>query len=173
MRTWLDLESRFRSLAPKLKSGRLDAQWGAAGEYWRIVGGVDAAARQEYELLCGLAGRLLEDVYSPKDRDHAKYLAVENPRTRWYALLKNFAGVQNLIHGEQWNDDGSSAGFIHSGTVPSFVESSANLYLALHAEKPIVERQSKWKRFHDNYGKALIVGVVLALVGAAIKPVAG
>ena len=173
MQTWLDLESRFRSLAPRLKFGRLDAQWGAAGEYWHIAGGVDAAVRQEYELLCGVAGRFLEQVYSSNDPDQARLLEIGNPTTRWYTLLKNFAGTQNLIYGEQRSDDGSSAGFVYSATVISFVESSANLCLALHAEKPIVERQGKWKWFHENYGKTLIVGVVLAIVGAAIKFVAG
>lgn len=173
MQTWLDLEGRFRALVPNLKFGRLDAQWGAAGEYWHVVGGGDPAVRQEFELLCGVAGRFLEKVYSKDVPEQAKLLAIEDPKTRWYALLKTFAGVQNLMYGEQRNDDGSSAGFIYSGTVNSFVESSANLCLALHLEKPVVERQSKWKWFHDNYGKALIVGVVLAIVGAAIKLVSG
>ncbi|MDR7332454.1 hypothetical protein [Roseateles asaccharophilus] len=173
MQTWLDLESRFRALAPRLKFGRLDAQWGAAGEHWHIAGGADQLARQEFELLSAVAGRFLEQVYSAKDPDQSKLLLIEDPRARWYTLLKQFAGVQNLLHGQQLHDDGSPAGSIYSGTVTAFVESSANLCLALHTKSPIVERQSKWKWFHDNYGKALIVGVALALVGAGIKLIGG
>jgi len=169
MRTWLDLEGRFRLLVPRLARARLDAQWGAAGEHWHISGGVDPIVRKEYELLCGVAGRFLEQVYSPKDPSQADILAISDAKTRWYTLLKRFHPFQNMIYGEQQHPDGSSAGYIYSATLPSFVESSANLCLALHTDHPILERTSKWKWFHDNYGKAIVVGIVLTLVGALIN----
>jgi hypothetical protein len=169
VRTWLEIEARFRALAPSLKSARLDAQWGAAGEHWHVSGGVDSLVRHEFELLCGVAGQLLERVYSKKNLDDARLLAITDPKMRWYTLLKQSVPFQNPIYGEQQHSDGTPAGIIYSATLPSPADSSANLCLALQTQHPIVERPSKWQWFHDNYGKALIVGVVLALIGAAIK----
>jgi hypothetical protein len=169
MKTWLDIEARFRVLAPGLKSCRLDAQWGAAGEYWHVAGGADPVVRQEFELLCGVAGQLLEKVYSAKSPDQAVLLDIPNPKVRWYSLLKQFANFQNLIYGEQRHPDGSSAGIIYSASLPSFVESCANLCLALQTQHPVIERPGKWQWFHDNYGKAILVGAVLALISAAVK----
>jgi len=170
MKTWLDLESRFRALAPVLQFCHLAAQWGAAGEHWHVNGTAAPAARQEYELLCGVAGQFLERVYSPKVPEQAALLAIPNTKIRWYTLLKQLSPhFGDLIYGEQHNEDGSSAGFIYAGTLRSIAESSANLCLALQANHPIVEPKSKWQWFHDNYVKAIVVGIILALVGATIK----
>jgi hypothetical protein len=172
MNTWLDLEARLRALAPSLQFARLDAQWGAAGDHWRVAGGADPVVRQQFELLCGVAGQFLDKVYSSENPDQAALLAITNPKIRWYSLLKQFVPFQNFFYGEQ-HPDGSSAGFIYSATLPSFVESCANLCLALQTQYPIVEHPSKWKWFHDNYGKAILVGAVLAGIGAAIKLLTG
>ena len=167
MKSWLDLESRFRSLVPRLKYARLDAQWGAAGEYWQIAGSGDQVTQQEFELLCGVAGRFLEKVYSPKNEDESTILSISDPRHRWYTLLKRFAGVQSMIYGEQKSIDGS--GFIYTGTVVSFVESSANLCLSLQASHPILDKPGKLQWFHDNYLKTILIGVVLAVIAALLK----
>ena len=62
MDSWLDIEQRFRLLAPELKHHRLDAQWGAAGEYWRIAGSGSTSATEQFEILSSLAGQLLRRV---------------------------------------------------------------------------------------------------------------
>jgi hypothetical protein len=170
MKTWLDLEARFRALEPALQFCRLDAQWGAAGEYWRIAGNVSPMARQEYELLSGVAGQFLEQVYSSKIEKEQALLAIVDTRTRWYNLLKQTSPVfGDRSYGEQLNDDGSSAGFIYTGSLNSMAAAAANLCLALQASHPIVERKSRWQWLHENYIKALVVGIVVALVGAAAK----
>ena len=95
-------------------------------------------------------------------------LQIVNPKIRWYTLLKQFVPFQNPIYGEQRHPDGSSAGFIYSATLLSLAESCANLCLALQTNHPIVERTSRWQWFHDNYGKAILIGAVLAIISAAI-----
>jgi hypothetical protein len=169
MKTWLDLENRFRSLAPSLKFIRLDAQWGAAGEFWRIAGPSEHAVEREFELLCGVAGQFLERVYSAKVPEQAALLQIPDHKTRWYTLLKQSSPFCDSLYGEQRNEDGTSAGFIYSATLHSVAEHCANLCLALQTEHPILERSNKWRWFHDNYGKAIVVGAVIALIGAAIK----
>lgn len=170
MQTWLDFETRFRALAPALQFVRLDAQWGAAGEYWRIAGGGNSPVIQQFEILAAYAGQQLAKALELAGESTSPLLQVEDPKHRWYRMLKESSpAFGDLSYGEQRNDDGSSAGFIYTGTIHPFAEASANLCLSLHASHPLKEKNSKWHWFHENYGKALIVGGILALVGAAAK----
>jgi len=170
MNSWLELEKRFRALAPTLAHCRIDAQWGAAGEYWRIAGGVPSPTTNEYEILSTIAGQLLQRVLSEKIEGEKLLLAVGDPKIRWYHALKlRSPSFGDYSYGEQRHEDGSSAGFIFTGSISPIAESSANLCLTFHASHPIVEHTSRWRWLHDNYIKALIIGGILALVGAASK----
>jgi hypothetical protein len=170
MRTWLELEERFRALAPALQYCRLDAQWGAAGEYWRIAGSRATPATYEYEVLSALAGRFLGSVLRQDVEDERALLEVEDSKVRWYRLLMRhspFFGDRN--YGQQINEDGSSAGFIYTGSLSQMAEAAAVQCLALHASHPLKETKSGWQWFHDNYLKGIIIGAVLAVVGAILK----
>ncbi len=170
VKTWLDLEDRFRLLEPQLQFCRLDAQWGAAGEFWRIAGSGSPVARQEYELLSSLAGKWLEEVFSDRDSDEQALLAIADPRTRWYTLLKQSSpAFGDRSYGEQFNSDGSSAGFIYTGSLHSMGVAAANVCLALQTTHPIIERKSRWQWLHDNYLKAIIIGIILAALGGLAK----
>lgn len=170
MKSWLELEARFRALEPKLHDARLSAQWGAAGEHWHISGMVNPMDRQEFELLCAVGGKWIEKVCSKKNDSDRELIEIQNPRNRWYTLLKNSSP---LFHpdfvGEQKNNDGSSAGFIYSGTINSMAAASANLCLSLHVSHPLTEEVDRWKWLHDNYIKAIVVGVILLAVGTIAK----
>jgi hypothetical protein len=76
MKSWLELEQRFKTLAASLQHFRLDAQWGAAGEYWRLAGGGTTPASHEYEILSAMAGRLLERVFSSANESEQAALQV-------------------------------------------------------------------------------------------------
>lgn len=159
-------------LSPLLKHSRLDAQWGAAGKYWRIAGISDQLAVQQFEVLASLTGQALERVFSRKVEAEGLLLDISDHRIRWYELLKqNSPTFGNLSYGEQFHEDGSSAGLIFTGSLNRFAEASANLCLSLHSSHPLIQEQSesRWKWFHDNYGKSLIIGVILTIVGAVIK----
>ena len=171
METWLDIEQRFRSIASLLSHSRLDVQWGAAGEHWRIAGLSDQLATQQFEVLASFAGQSLERVLKPEIEAEKLLLNIPDARIRWYNLLKQSSPTfGNLSYGEQLNEDGSSGGFIFTGSLHKFADASANLCLSLHSSHALRETpQSKWKWFHDNYGKSLIIGAVLAMIGAAIK----
>ena len=174
MKTWLDLEARFRALEPALQYSRLDAQWGAAGEYWRVAGTVSPTARQEYELLSALGGRWLEQALSPKKESDQVLLGISDPLLRWYSLLKaSSPSFGDRSYGQQVNEDGSNAGFIYTGSMHSIGISAANLCLALQTSNPIREKKSAWAWLHENYVKAVLVGIVVAIVGALAKAFIG
>ncbi|MFD2270511.1 hypothetical protein ACFS07_03585 [Undibacterium arcticum] len=80
MKSWLDLEMRFRSLAPNLRHCRLDVQWGAAGEYWRIAGTGSTPTTQEYELLSVVAGKFLGQVLNASDEADKVLLQITDPQ---------------------------------------------------------------------------------------------
>ena len=63
MDTWINFESRFKELAPRLQSSRIDDQTGAVGEYWRLSGvNNDREAEQEFQTLCSIAGNHITEV---------------------------------------------------------------------------------------------------------------
>jgi hypothetical protein len=125
-------------MAPALAGTRLDAQWGAAGEYWRIAGFSDGMAKQQFELLCGLAGSLLEQVFTREVDAERELLAERDPQVRWYRLLKRASpSFGDYGYGEQFHDDGSSAGLIFTGSLSRIAEAAANLCLSLHASHPL------------------------------------
>jgi hypothetical protein len=170
VKTWLDLESRFRSLEPKLRDARLDGQWGVAGDHWRISGLVDSLARQEFELLSAVGGRWLEKVLSAKAEADQELLQVADPKLRWYLLLKRSSPTWKTdLYGEQMADDGSSLGYVYGGTLSSLAAAAANVCLALQVSHPLRDEVSKLRWLHDNYIKGLLVGIVLAIAGAATK----
>lgn len=170
MQTWLELEQRFRSLAPSLRHSRLDAQWGVAGEHWRIAGSTDPLVVQQFEALASVAGQMLKRAMKTKESVEPKAPEASDPRLRWYNLLKEASpSFRDLRYGEQRNADGTSAGFIYMGSLPQFADASANLCLSLHTSHPIENKPSRWRWFHENYGKSLIIGIILALVGTVAK----
>jgi len=149
---------------------RLDAQWGAAGEHWRLAGVGLTPSSHEYEILSTIAGQMLERVLRPPIEAEKSLLDISDPKVRWYTLLKtNSPFFGDRSYGEQLHEDSSSAGFIFTGTLSRPAEAAAVLCLSLHASHPIVEKKSKWQWLHDNYVKAIVIGTILALVGAVIK----
>ena len=138
--------------------------------YWRVAGAGNSTSVQQFEILASLAGQQLAKALVAANESASPLLQVEDAKHRWYGLLKESSpAFGNLSYGEQKNDDGSSAGFIYTGSIHPFAEASANLCLSLHASHPVTEKTSKWLWFHENYGRALLVGGILALVGAAAK----
>lgn len=170
MKSWLELESRFRNLAPNLRHYRLDAQWGAAGEHWRIAGGGSNPTTQEYELLASLGGELLGKVLKKKNEADQALLQITDPKLRWYNALKNKSPMfGHNGYAEQIKEDGGSAGFIFTGTVDNFAEASANLCLSFQTSHPIVERKSVWQWIHENYIKSVVIAIITAIVGIVAK----
>ncbi len=164
MDNWLNFESRFKELAPRVQYSRIDDQTGAAGEYWRIAGGNnDQEAELEFETLCSLAGNHITEVLGGIEAYDAM-LNHEDPKIRWYRLLKQkTTSYSRSSSGYQIEDDGSK-GWIHGGTISRIGEGSANLALWLHANHPI--KQYWVKTLYQDYGKEIVVGVVLIIASA-------
>lgn len=164
MKTWLDFESRFRELSPALQQARIDNQTGAVGEYWRIAGiSPNKEAVRQFELLCNLSGQQITELHACS----AEILNHEDPKIRWYRLLKNTsASYERGISGYQSDEEGNSLEWIHGGTISNICESSANLCLQLHSTHPI---KQKWHEIvYQDYGKQIVIGIILLLIGGVI-----
>lgn len=164
MNSWLELEKRFREVSAKLSNTRIDHQWGAAGEYWRITGSATTPTLQEFELLAALAGAALKKALK-KSTPSAEFVFSEaDDKTRWYRALRAWSGgFESTEHACQTNENGEFAGNIFSDTMYDPALMSANLCLKLHTDHPFPEK-SFWRKAWDEYGSKIIVGVVVAFI---------
>lgn len=168
MESWFDMEKRFRVLAPDLQHHRLDAQWGAAGEYWRVAGFGRSPATEQFEMLSSLAGQLLGGVLGGGNELEQALLSIKDSKIRWYQALKALSSAfKSDGYGEQLNEDGSSGGFIYTGTINQIAEVSANLCLSLQISHPIAKTHQEKNVTQINNFHGAITGQV-NIAGKAI-----
>lgn len=128
VRSWDELETAFTALQRDASDLRIDHQWGAAGEYWRVAGGVTGVDR--LEALARLAGAKLMDI--PALREWQEIAEERNPAHRWYRALRRFSPqYRHKGYGTQHAADGSDAGVIGIATVDSACRESATLCLTM------------------------------------------
>jgi hypothetical protein len=138
MKSWLEFEERFRRIAVPLQYLRIDFQWGAAGEYWRLCGMPSNALVRQFDALAELSGLALLE--SAKTYVELLPLVAKEKEARhvWYRGLKELTdGFKFEFYGTQHQEDGSDAGTIYSGSISNIGETSANLCLLLHARYPL------------------------------------
>lgn len=169
MQTWLDLEKRFRLLIPELKDTRLDEQTGDDGEYWRLAGGYTPSSRNEFELLSTLAGNLLREIGRNK-AELREIINQHDSKICWYRALKKFSDAyKHKFYAVKKDKEGNDAGIIFTGSIFNVPENSANvcLYMELHYAR----KTRFYKKLWNEYGKQIIVGVAIAVIGAAVLAV--
>ncbi len=138
MKSWLDLEERFRRIADRLQYLRIDFQWGAAGEFWRLCGMPFSPLYSQFEALAELAAVALEE----RAKDFPELSSIINAETerknRWYRALKDLSGEFKFDHfGWQTDKKDNFAGHIYLGRISNIGDASANLCLLLHSRYPI------------------------------------
>jgi hypothetical protein len=138
MKSWLELEERFRWIAGPLQYLRIDFQWGAAGEFWRLCGMSFNALVSQFDVLAELSGLSLLECA----KAHVELIPLvakeKEARHLWYRALKELTNDFKFdFYGTQHQEDGSYAGTIYSGSISNVVEASANLCLLLHARYPL------------------------------------
>ena len=135
--TWFELEQRFRELEGPLQFMRIDGQTGAAGEYWRLAGGPSGDAERRFNAVAAIASaRLFQDLPS-EIRQFPELESETDPVIRWYKALRYIGErYKDNRYAEQINDDGTSGGFIFSGSIDQPAAASATLCLEL-ASRPI------------------------------------
>lgn len=162
MDTWINFESRFKELAPRLQYLRIDDQTGAAGEYWRLSGvNNDREAEQEFQTLCSIAGNHITEVLGGIEA-YSIILDNEDPKIRWYRLLKEKSPSYSRDPSDYQIEDDGSKGWIGGGSISRIGEGSANLALWLHANHPITQHWAK--TLYQDYGKQIIVSVVVIII---------
>lgn len=169
MNSWLDLEDRFRQLCGPLLRLRLDIQSGSSGEYWNVTGMQRTADVQQFETLAGVAGRMLELSFTDKEEPEKTLLKEKNPRIRWYRTLKELSGeFQPELPATELDTDGNATGHLYIGSLHNVVATSANLCLTLHVDHPVQDERTFLQRLYDDYGREIVIGVILALITAII-----
>jgi hypothetical protein len=167
MNNWLELEARFRALAPRMRHTRLDDQTGTNVEHWRLAAGFDRASDREFELLSELAGNLLS-VALKSQPDTAQIISHHDPKVRWYRAMKVLSGAYKPgLVAFQTNDAGENMGNIYGGTIYNLPEVAANLCLHFHSRHPITVPW--YQKIYDQYGKKIIIGVILIFVTALVR----
>ena len=169
MRTWLDLEERFRALAP-MRLARLDIQWGAAGDHWYVAGTNALGPNlRQFETLCGIGGRFLQRSLDPKSELAQELLAESDPTIRWYRLLKRQGnGLRQGPNAYEIDDAGNRKGDIYTATIDDVLDISANQCLELEAQFPVRDDKKWYAHLYDDYGKELIRGAFNTLIAAII-----
>ena len=132
--SWAELEDRFNKLSGPLTGSRIDGQTGAAGEYWRIAASFSVDASDRFKSLAHMAGqRLLQDVPSEVEK-HEELKSEGDPLILWYKALIHIGGRYDPDPpAKQINEDGSSGGYIYTGSIGNPALASATLCLKLAA----------------------------------------
>lgn len=153
--TWKELEYEFRQLAPSLGYSRVDAQWGDAGEHWRLAGGGDLFAQQRFEMVVRLAGTKI--LYTGIVRDYPDVLNEPNPVTRWYKAIRYIGGNFKFgFLGEMHDNDGNATGLIYTGSIDRVIEASSLLCYKLDGLS-LIQKESEDR--HMNVGETLKEGL--------------
>ncbi len=129
MRAWTELEREFSGLSDPFQQARLDHQFGAAGEHWRLAAAPAGLARR-FRTLARMAGlKLLE---TPGADRWPEVVAEPDAERRWYQALRHIAGAWRPEgYGVQKDDLGSDAGVIYLGQIERPFEASATLCLQM------------------------------------------
>jgi hypothetical protein len=172
LKSWLDFETRFRSLAPALQHVRLDRQWGSSGEHWHLAGGASTATH-EFEALCAMAGRTLLTVLKPSSENDAFLLSERDDKIRWYRALIALSGqFKSELPATEMAEDGSPVGHIYYGSLHNLGQNAGNACLKLQSSHPVPEKSPSQKLW-DDYGSKILIGVIVALAVAVINLLLG
>lgn len=141
MHTWLELESRFNTLAPLARYLRIDYQWGAAGEHWSVTGMSQNSVTAQFNGLAQIAGDFLRQVVPNTDQTRP---VMDEPhlQTLWFRAMKEWSGYfQHQHYLRQVGDNGEDLGAIYTGQIPAAAEAAANFCLFLHSQYPMPEKR--------------------------------
>lgn len=141
MQTWLDLESRFNTLAPSAKYLRIDYQWGAAGEYWHVTG-MPNNTIAHFNGLAQIAGDFLKQTV-PNTALTQSVMNEPHSQRLWLRAMREWSSFfQHLHYAQQVGDNGEDMGFIYTGQIPHAAEASANFCLHLQATYPMPDKRN-------------------------------
>jgi len=144
MITWRKLESEFKELGKQMTYTRLDVQWGAAGEYWRLAGNFDRNTDKRFTALSSIAGQQLASFLDPGVEIENELLREPDHIIRWYkGIWKISQNFEFGFIGEQTHNDGTSAGHIYTGTINKIADAAATFCLELAARYPEAEEDKK------------------------------
>ena len=178
MPMWSELQTEFRALSGELRGYRLDYQWGAAGTYYRIAGGVPSNATRRFEELSAIAGARLSELPNGVAGDVT--LRANSARERWYEAVKSDSGAFEFGF-VAWQSDeaGNHQGDIYTGQVHGIADASALLALRYSAlasvSPPVRDAGVHWTTTIEEWlaGENASRGRLWALLGFVVMLVLG
>jgi hypothetical protein len=131
--TWSELERRFQELEPLLQYTRIDGQTGSSGDHWRMAGSAGRDAEDRFEAVAKMASAKLFQELPDEVAQYNELASESDALVRWYKALRyigrRYEASPHIF--QDTNEDGSSAGFIHLGSINRPAAASATLCLSL------------------------------------------
>jgi hypothetical protein len=181
MPTWKDLERDFQELQEPLQYSRLDAQWGSAGEYWRLAGTHNSNVERQFEALSYIAGEKLSNaLQSSSAESHYEVLNEPNPLWRWYkGIWKISQNFEHAFTARELDENDEVVGHIFTGSITHPTEASSVFCLELAARFPDPEgedhqevvptvQQTVMNTFWEQYGRPILIGVLITVLSGLI-----
>jgi hypothetical protein len=96
--------------------------------------------------------------------DYSEILDHKDPKVRWFRLLKKHSTSYQRGNSGYQTGNNEDKEWIHTGTISNIGYGSANLCLWLEAHFPIT--QPWYKTLYEDYGKEIIIGIILIIISA-------
>ena len=120
-----------------MASIRLDIQWGAAGEHLRLAGGYNRNLEKRFYALSAITGQKLITLLPRMSGVDEDVLNENDPAHCWFKGIWKISGNFEFgVYGEQKTDEGESAGFIYTGSIPNIADASSVFCLELSSKFP-------------------------------------
>ena len=172
MRTWLDLESRFRALTPELQLACLDMRWGAVEDY-TLSGKANPLNMREFETLCAIGGLFLQRSLNSELAPDRQLLAQSNPKLRWYLFLRSRGAVKDAQTSRVTVPRGKKKSLVFAASIAQPAQESANQCLHLHVNSPMRDDRRWSERVYDEYGKTIVITATATTIGAIAAALVG
>lgn len=168
MYSWKELDNEFRIIQPSLNNTRLDIQWGAAGEYFRLAAFYDVQAKERFVSLSRIAGNKLIEAFPENDELKVQVLTTNDPVEIWYRTMWHVC--RTFEHGNmaiQKSEEGEDMGHIFTGSIRNPAAASAGLCLDLFSKYGEPKSKFSIKGFLESHWK-WVIGTIITIVGIIV-----
>ena len=172
MSNWLELEQRFLEMVQPMRGARVDRQWGAEGEYWRLAAWNDLESKKRFEALAEIAGQKLSEVDLSNEENCAEITQENDFVIRWYRAIWSISQrFETNMPSQALDKEGNSLGYIYTGSIKNIIEASATFCLELSTRPHIYTvspSRDTYYSFWPTYGRPILIGLVVTVIGGTI-----
>lgn len=168
MYSWKELDAEFQKLQAPLDRARLDIQWGAAGEHFRLAAYFDVEAKERYRALSSIAGSKMKAIIKEDHPFTEELIKAASTEEIWYrALWRMSRSFESRFMATQRGDDGEDLGALFTGSVSRPASAASSLCIQLLAALGEPRAQFSIKRFFSEHWK-WVIGTLIALASVLV-----